>query len=60
MAAAVALAPLVDPAVQPTATNIAAATLLVGAALLLILVHFASESSAVLVQAEGRKPSGAP
>ena len=60
MAAADALAPLVDPAVQPTATNIAAATLLVGAALLLILVHFASASSAILVQAEGRKPSGAP
>lgn len=68
MAATVAIAPLLDPSVQHTATNIAAATLLVGGALLLVLVHFATASSSAAsslpstscsVQAEGRKPSGA-
>ena len=41
MAAAVAIAPLLDPAIQQTATTVAAATLLVGIALLLALVSFA-------------------
>jgi hypothetical protein len=41
MAAAVAIAPLLDPALQQTATTVAAATLLVGIALLLALVSFA-------------------
>jgi UDP-N-acetylmuramyl pentapeptide phosphotransferase/UDP-N-acetylglucosamine-1-phosphate transferase len=56
MAAAVAVAPLFDPSLQRTATNVAAATLLVGALMLLTLVHL---SSLVPVQAEGRKPTGA-
>ena len=41
VAAAVAIAPLLDPALQQTATTVAAATLLVGIALLLALVSFA-------------------
>jgi UDP-N-acetylmuramyl pentapeptide phosphotransferase/UDP-N-acetylglucosamine-1-phosphate transferase len=56
MAATVALAPLLDPALLPTASTIAASTLLVGAVLLLTLVSISSHQS---VQAEGRKPSGA-
>ena len=58
MAAMIAVAPLAGLCPERTATNLAAATVLVGAAMLLVLVHLASAASAV--QAEGRKPSGAP
>ena len=58
MAAVIAVSPIAGVCPERTATNLAAATVLVGAALLLVLVHLASAASAL--QAEGRRPSGAP
>jgi len=56
MAAVIAVAPLAGVCSPATAANLAAATVLVGATLLVVLVHLASAST---IQAEGHKPSGA-
>jgi len=58
MAAVIAVAPLAGLCSARSAANLAAAMVVVGAASLLVLVQLASGASAV--QAERRKPSGAP